>query len=473
MNVSSVASAATGAHDLAASRVDESAPSDAFATLFAAMLNATPAKPPAPVSQADGLSDLDHPEAAAEGEDAKTGSSKSRDANDPATTAAATSSSNEIVRSLAALDPQLQEKLARVMTRVRQETGHDVSVNETFRTQARQNQLFAQGRSTAGQVVTWTQHSKHTEGRAVDVVLDGGAAGSDAYRALQRIATEEGLATLGPRDPGHLELRGRGPRANGDATPQMPVEPADATGPGSVSIARLAQVARVAEVKPTMVARPAHANVAQVASVAQVGAAGTSARTGSDTRDSGSRSDSHGYTGLGVTFASRDPNAAAAVAPVVSGAGAEAMARAERVLAARDAAPARTLSQITMNVDAGNGATDRVHVSLRGESLNTTIDTGDARAAQVMAGKTDELARALDKQGIELESLRVRSADSAGTIAAPSHAQTANGGRDAYSQSRFDRGDAWQQQQDQQERGRSQQGRDDRRQQREQRGGRK
>ena len=40
--------------------------------------------------------------------------------------------------------------------------------------------------------MTWTQSSKHTTGRAVDLLVDGGSAGSDAYAAwslrLQRSA---------------------------------------------------------------------------------------------------------------------------------------------------------------------------------------------------------------------------------------------------------------------------------------------
>src|SRR6185436_10337392 len=57
---------------------------------------------------------------------------------------------NGIDRSIAALDPALQERLGRVMARMREETGHDVQVGETYRTQSRQNALNAQGRSTPG-----------------------------------------------------------------------------------------------------------------------------------------------------------------------------------------------------------------------------------------------------------------------------------------------------------------------------------
>ena len=84
----------------------------------------------------------------------------------------------------------------------------------------------------------------------MDLVLDDGTAGLDAYAELQRIAGEEGLRTLGARDPGHLELPSSGATAvtagatlNGavDVTSLNPAAPADATGPGQVSLARLAQ----------------------------------------------------------------------------------------------------------------------------------------------------------------------------------------------------------------------------------------
>jgi uncharacterized protein YcbK (DUF882 family) len=450
VNVSSVHAAPASAHHAPATHADDAAPTDVFAQLFATLLSAAPAKPaPVPVNQADGMSDLDAPEKTDKAE-ASDGASDAH-TNEPVT----------VVTSLAALDPQLQAKLSRVVDRVREETGHDVTVAETFRAQSRQNRLFAQGRSAPGEVVTWTQHSKHTEGRAVDVQLDGGAAGSDAYRALQRIANEEGLATLGPRDPGHLELRGRGPQVSTETVPAA----AEATitmnarPPRPAPVNGVAQVAEVAHV----------AKVAQVAQ-AQMSGSGSSGGKNNSGRSNGGESRS-GYEAVGVSFASRNPATAATTPITAPAAGTESMARAERVMAIQDSAPARSLSQITMQVDAGNGATDRVHVSMRGASLSTTIDTADARAAQVMSTKTDELARALNKQGVELESVRVRTTETASAVTGAAASRSADANADAYRQSRFDRGDAWQQQQNQHERNRSQQQRNqhEERQQREQR----
>jgi hypothetical protein len=144
---------------------------------------------------------------------------------------------------------------------------------------------------------------------------------------------------------------------------------------------------------------------------------------------------------MGVTFTSRDPKHVEVAPAVQPAAGVDAMARAERVMEVRDSAPARPLSQITMHVDAGNGTTDRVHVAMRGDSLAATIHTPDVRAAQALSTNSEELARALSKQGVELDSLRVRTTDNS-------------------QQSQQDRGRSFERQQQQ----------DERRQQREQRG---
>src|SRR5689334_1767681 len=127
-----------------------------------------------------------------------------------------------------------------------------------------------------------------------------------------------------------------------------------------------------------------------------------------------------------------------------------------------------------MSVDAGNGTTDRVQVAMHGSSLSSTIDAGDTKAAQAMSAHSDELVRALNRDGIEVESLRVRAAaERPAAVAATTNAQTANTSADAHSHSRFDRGDAWQQQQDQQDRQDRRQAQQERREQRQrqQRGG--
>jgi uncharacterized protein YcbK (DUF882 family) len=413
---------------------------ESFAGVLAGLMAPQPKTEVKVLAQADGTSELDQPKT----DDTETGSVG--DSKDAAfKLPASTSSTNDIVRSLAALDPQLQSKLARVASRMREETGHDVTISETYRSQARQDALYAQGRDADGPVVTWTKNSKHTQGRAVDVELDGGEASLDAYKTLQRIANEEGLRTLGTKDPGHLELRGKDVKTTGDENSTMPAEPADASGPGVVSVAHVARVARVAKVADVHEERPAA--VARVAAVSQPGA--YSANLSPREQQNAPRL-----------------SADSVVAPAP---GAEAVARAERLMLARDNAPAGSLSQITMSVDGGNGTTDHIHLAMRGSSVNTTIDTGDARLSQVLNARSDELSRALAKDGIELQEFRVRTAVSTNTVTAAGASQNAQTSADASTHSRFDRGDAWQQQRQQQERGRQQ---NQQRQQRQQRGGR-
>lgn len=47
--------------------------------------------------------------------------------------------------------------------------GLPVLITETYRSQARQDYLYEQGRSRAGQVVTWTKNSRHTGRCAWDI----------------------------------------------------------------------------------------------------------------------------------------------------------------------------------------------------------------------------------------------------------------------------------------------------------------
>ena len=51
------------------------------------------------------------------------------------------------------------------------EGGLLVRITETYRSQARQNELFAQGRTTPGRIVTWTRNSRHTQRKAWDFAV--------------------------------------------------------------------------------------------------------------------------------------------------------------------------------------------------------------------------------------------------------------------------------------------------------------
>ncbi|MDO8912286.1 MAG: M15 family metallopeptidase [Phenylobacterium sp.] len=61
-------------------------------------------------------------------------------------------------------------RLVAVVERAIQITAVDFMVVEGVRPPERQKQLYAQGRTVPGKVVTWTLKSKHIEGKAVDLL---------------------------------------------------------------------------------------------------------------------------------------------------------------------------------------------------------------------------------------------------------------------------------------------------------------
>lgn len=74
--------------------------------------------------------------------------------------------------------------------------GQDFVVTETFRSQERQDELWAQGRTKPGRKVTWTRKSKHTEGRAFDFAMRVGGKISwraEDYKIAGEIGTSVGL----------------------------------------------------------------------------------------------------------------------------------------------------------------------------------------------------------------------------------------------------------------------------------------
>lgn len=88
-------------------------------------------------------------------------------------------------------------------------------VTETLRTQARQDELYAQGRTKPGKIVTWTRKSPHVEGRAFDIaVLINGKATWDeehyirAGRLGEKVGLQWGIVTNGRHhDLVHYQLK--------------------------------------------------------------------------------------------------------------------------------------------------------------------------------------------------------------------------------------------------------------------------
>jgi peptidoglycan L-alanyl-D-glutamate endopeptidase CwlK len=103
--------------------------------------------------------------------------------------------------------------LSRIVKRAAEISTVDFGVLEGVRTQARQAELYAKGRTTPGPKVTWTMKSKHIPagdgyGRAVDLapVKDGQIDWSDSAgfaainAAMMQAAREQGTALRWGKD---------------------------------------------------------------------------------------------------------------------------------------------------------------------------------------------------------------------------------------------------------------------------------
>lgn len=71
-------------------------------------------------------------------------------------------------RDISALSPVAQ-RACRAFLRKCEKEGLPVLITETYRSQARQDYLYAQGRTRAGKIVTWTRNSRHTGRMAWDI----------------------------------------------------------------------------------------------------------------------------------------------------------------------------------------------------------------------------------------------------------------------------------------------------------------
>jgi peptidoglycan L-alanyl-D-glutamate endopeptidase CwlK len=64
---------------------------------------------------------------------------------------------------------EVAQKACQLFLQKCQEAGLNVRITETYRSQERQNYLYAQGRTRAGKIVTWTLKSNHTGRMAWDI----------------------------------------------------------------------------------------------------------------------------------------------------------------------------------------------------------------------------------------------------------------------------------------------------------------
>lgn len=156
------------------------------------------------------------------------------------------------------LDPAFLGRLRRVVDRMAAEHAIEVEVVEGLRSPERQTELYAQGRTSPGPVVTWTRNSLHLRGAAADVRLDGQPPVGERALLLSRIAQQEGLRTLYPFDSGHIQLGGAdsGPDAHGEGSTRPAASVPGGRQPNGVAVP--APVARPAA--PATPARPGSAS---------------------------------------------------------------------------------------------------------------------------------------------------------------------------------------------------------------------
>lgn len=115
------------------------------------------------------------------------------------------------IRDISELTPSAQEACKTFLYECEQQ-GLKVKITETYRSQERQNELYAQGRTKAGQIVTWTKNSRHTSRRAWDICQDiKGKEYSDTafFRRCGTIAKELGITWGGnwnKPDMPHFEI---------------------------------------------------------------------------------------------------------------------------------------------------------------------------------------------------------------------------------------------------------------------------
>jgi|WetSurSiteA1Bulk_404760.scaffolds.fasta_scaffold02632_8 peptidoglycan LD-endopeptidase CwlK len=73
-------------------------------------------------------------------------------------------------RYIADLIPEMQEKFKAFSAKMA-EAGIPFILTCTYRSQEEQDRLYSQGRHLPGKIVTWTQHSRHTQRDAFDIAL--------------------------------------------------------------------------------------------------------------------------------------------------------------------------------------------------------------------------------------------------------------------------------------------------------------
>jgi hypothetical protein len=90
--------------------------------------------------------------------------------------------------------------------------------------------------------------------------------------------------------------------------------------------------------------------------------------------------------------------------------GADIAARVARVLALHDAAAEVPTTGMTLMLEDVDGATARIRLDVRGNSVGARIDVANANEATDLGNRIGELRRALERQGLEPAVVSVREA---------------------------------------------------------------
>jgi peptidoglycan L-alanyl-D-glutamate endopeptidase CwlK len=449
------------------------ASTNAFAATLAHAMHA-PASAPAESKPRDANSDLDaDPDSSSSGRVSASGAAthKGKPAFAAAAEARAAVAATPVDTANSdtdALNPDFRTKLTRVINRMHDEFGKDVQLVEGFRTQSRQDFLYDQGRTRPGDVVTWTKSSKHTLGLAADVMIDGSYTDAAGFRQLAQVAAQEGLRTLGAKDPGHIELPTRGGAAAWGASAEtvniddnvsraigIALDPgsSDATSDDSGTFGRFnGLLSRAGRGGSATGAPPIQM---PIMSGGGMGSGGMSQRSFGDAQKDSTRSDESAKVANVASVASvanvasvaqvaqvahlagvGQPQAAIMSAPVMvpvtAGAGSDAADKVGRILDARDSAPVQPLSHVTLNIDNPNGASDQVTIQLRSGAVDTAISLGDPNRADRMSLRVGELQHALEQHGLNATAINVASSansSGAGWSPRPGSDQSAQNGR--------------------------------------------
>lgn len=118
----------------------------------------------------------------------------------------AVASQQPVCRDFREVSGELSYRVAKLQT-IMYLAGHPVFVVETSRTAERQAELYQQGRTAPGQIVTWVEKSPHETGRAVDIAFEGDDPWGEQHPwgFLGAAGKMVGLRWGGPKDRGHFE----------------------------------------------------------------------------------------------------------------------------------------------------------------------------------------------------------------------------------------------------------------------------